>query len=445
MNLETVALHVPQILLPRQGVDLRKWAVVACDQYTSQGEYWKQVELLIDASPSTLNLIIPEAYLQDPEHEKRVEKIWQAMDRYLKEGILVPMHEGFVLVERTTAHGKTRRGLVACLDLEHYDFRDGSTCLIRATEGTLIERLPIRVNIRSRAAIESPHIMVLIDDPKMTVIEPLFVRKLTGLYDFDLMMGGGHIKGSLVDDKDALLSIGRSLQELADPENFSERYGVKTRDVLLYAMGDGNHSLAAAKVFWEQLRNNAKDKTAIMKHPARYALVELVNVHDRGLDFEPIHRVLFNVSLQALPTAMASYFEGQGMHFSATVCKDASAWRASPDRLPNTHTIAFITREQRGYFTIHNPRFNSEVGCIQSFLDDFCMNHPEVKIDYIHGENAVNELASKPQTVGLLLPVFSKHDLFKTIIIEGVLPRKAFSMGHADEKRYYLECRKIRP
>jgi uncharacterized protein (DUF1015 family) len=445
MNLETIALRVPQILLPRQGIDLTKWAVVACDQYTSQGEYWKQVEQFTESSPSTLRIILPETYLEDPEHQKHTEEIWRTMDRYLEEGILAPAHEGFILVERTTVHGKTRRGLVVCLDLEHYDFRDGSTCLIRATEGTLIERLPIRVNIRRGAAIESPHIMVLIDDPGMTVIEPLFSRKPTKLYDFDLMMGGGHIRGYLVDDHDAILSIERSLKDLADPEKFSKRYNVKTRDVLLYAVGDGNHSLAAAKVFWEQLKEKAKDEDAIMKHPARYALVELVNVHDKGLEFESIHRVLFNVSIETLRKAMSSFFEEQGMRFSSVTCKEPSEWKASPARRANTHTIPFVAQELLGHFTIDNPRWNVEAGTLQTFLDAFCKDHPEVKIDYIHGDNVVCELASKPQTVGLLLPVFSKHDLFKTVILEGVLPRKAFSMGHADEKRFYLECRKIRP
>ncbi|MEN6446275.1 MAG: DUF1015 domain-containing protein [Syntrophaceae bacterium] len=445
MSLETIALHVPRILLPRPGTDLEKWAVVACDQFTSQPGYWNRVEEFTGSSPSTFRLIFPEAYLEDPAYRDLTSKIWQDMERYLEEGILAPAREGFILVERTTSRGKKRNGLMVCLDLERYDFRKGSTSLIRATEGTVVERLPVRVGIRSGAAIESPHIMVLIDDPARTVIEPMFGRRLTKLYDFDLMMGGGHVRGYLVDDKNAIMSIASSLYDLADPRSFCEQYQVRSRDVLTYAVGDGNHSLASAKLFWEQLKSQAEDKAAIMRHPARYALVELVNVHDRGLEFEPIHRVLFNVSMDELMKAMASFFEAQGMHFSNTACEDASTWTTSPQKKAGSHTVAFVAGEQRGYVTIGNPRWNVEVGSVQAFLDAFCQEHPEVKIDYIHGDEVVLELAAKPRTVGLLLPVFPKNDLFKTIILEGVLPRKAFSMGHADEKRYYLECRKIRP
>jgi hypothetical protein len=446
MHLDRIALHVPQILLPRQGIDLTKWAVVACDQYTSQPEYWKQVEELVGSSPSTFRLILPEAYLEEPEHADSDARIWRTMEEYLGKGVFAPPKKGFILVQRITSHGKARNGLMVCLDLEHYDFRDGSTSLIRATEGTVMERLPPRVSIRSGAAIESPHIMVLIDDPAKTVIEPLFERTPTKLYDFELMMGGGHIRGYLIDDEETISSIAESLRNLADPAGFNARYGVKDRDVLLYAMGDGNHSLAAAKVFWEQVKKQAGDKTAVMRHPARYALVELVNVHDEGLDFEPIHRVVFNTTMENIEHAMASFFESKGMSFSAVTCKDAGKWKAaSSARQADTHTIPFVTRDERGYVFIGKPQWNVEVGSLQAFLDAFCKDNPSVKIDYIHGGEVVSELASKPQAAGFLLPPFSKQELFKTIILEGVLPRKAFSMGHADEKRFYLECRKIRP
>jgi hypothetical protein len=444
MNLENIALEIPQILLPKQGTDFTKWAVVACDQYTSQPEYWKQVEDLVGSSPSTFSLILPEAYLEDPAYADSDSGIWRNMEEYLGKGIFASPKKGFVLVERITSRGMTRKGLMACLDLECYDFSVGSTSLIRATEGTVIERLPPRVSIRKGAAIESPHIMVLIDDPAKTVIEPLFKRTSTKIYDFELMMGGGHIRGFLVDDEETILSFAQSLQSLADPSAFNSRYEVKDREVLLYAMGDGNHSLAAAKVFWEQVKSEAQDKADIMHHPARYALVELVNVHDEGLEFEPIHRVVFNTTREEIMKAMGSFYEGQGMAFSVGLC-DAAEWKSSPVKLPDTHTIPFTAQEKRGYISIKNPRWNVEVGSLQSFLDSFCKENPGVKIDYIHGDSVVSELSSKPQTVGFLLPAFSKHELFKTIILEGVLPRKAFSMGHADEKRFYLECRKIRP
>ena len=307
MSHENVALHIPRILLPRAGSDLTRWSVVACDQFTSQPEYWEQVDDLVGSSPSTLRLIYPEAHLNNSDENGRLDAIRSSMDHYLEQGILEPLKEGFVLIERVTARGTLRRGLLVCLDLEHYDFREGSTCLIRATEGTVVERLPVRVKIRSRASMELPHIMVLIDDPEMTVIEPLFGQRLTKLYDFELMMNGGHVRGYHVDHPKTIDAIGKSLARLADPARFSDRYGVRDTDVLLYAVGDGNHSLASAKLFWEQIKAQAADRTAVMSHPARYALVELVNVHDKGLEFEPIHRVLFNVKPGEVFSAMEDF------------------------------------------------------------------------------------------------------------------------------------------
>jgi hypothetical protein len=440
MSLEKAALHVPRILLPKQGTDLLRWSVVACDQFTSQPDYWRQVDEFVGSSPSTLRLIYPEAYLNSTNNDEQLEKISNAMEHYLAEGILEPQKEGFVLVERATSRGTIRRGLLVCLDLERYDFREGTTSLIRATEGTVIERLPVRVKIRAEAAIELPHIMVLIDDPEMTVIEPLFGKRLTKLYDTDLMMNGGHIRGYHVDDEHAIREIAGSLVRLADPARFNDRYGIRDTDVLLYAVGDGNHSLASAKLFWEQLKELSRDKDAIMRHPARYALVELVNVHDKGLDFEPIHRVLFNVKGHDVFKAMTEFFEPKGSAVSII-----TEGEPQPVHDKNTHTIKFVTQESHGYIRISNPRWNLEVGSLQSFLDTFCKGHPDTEIDYIHGDKVVEDLAGKPSALGFLLPVLSKHNLFKTIIMEGALPRKAFSMGHAEEKRYYVECRKIRP
>lgn len=438
MNLEDIALEIPRILLPGQGTDLTKWAVVACDQYTSQPEYWKQVEDLVGPSPSTFRLILPEAYLEDPAYAHANGKIWKTMDKYLADNIFASPRKGFVLVERMTSRGAVRKGLMVCLDLERYDFRQGSTSLVRATEGTVIERLPPRVAIRKGAGLESPHIMVLIDDPAQTVIEPLFRKNPEKIYDFELMMGGGHIRGYLAEDPETINSIAGSLAAMGDRNAFNSRYGVKDREVLLYAMGDGNHSLAAAKVFWEQVKSGAQDKTAIMNHPARYALVELVNVHDEGLEFEPIHRVVFNATLEALVDAMKTYFGKDGMSFAVN---EGSV----PDRTPGTQVIPFTAQGKKGAITIGHSKWNVEVGSLQSFLDAYCTDHPETRIDYIHGDDVVAGLSSKPDTVGFLLPAFSKHELFKTIILDGLLPRKAFSMGHAEEKRFYLECRKIRP
>ncbi len=440
MSLENVALHVPRILLPRPGTDLTRWSVVACDQFTSQPEYWRQVDELVGTAPSTLRLTFPEAYLNGVDEDRYLSLIEAAMAQYLGQGILSPVGDGFVLVERTTARGTLRRGLVVCLDLERYDFRQGSTSLIRATEGTVVERLPVRVRIRSRASVELPHIMVLIDDPEMTVIEPLFGQRLTKLYDFELMMNGGRIRGYHVDAPKTIASVARSLGRLADPARFSDRYGVRDTDVLLYAVGDGNHSLASAKLFWEQVKAGASDKAAIMSHPARYALVELVNVHDRGLEFEPIHRVLFNVTPERLFSAMEDFFTPKD-------CEVSVLTEGEPLPLEEKHTqvIEYFTPGGNGRIVLKNPRWNLEVGSLQAFLDVFCADNPGVVIDYIHGDAALRDLSSRPSAMGFGLPVISKHDLFKTIILEGVLPRKAFSMGHADEKRYYVECRKIIP
>jgi len=441
MSLDTVALNVPKILLPKSGTDLTRWSVVACDQFTSQADYWKKVDELVGSSPSTLRMIYPEAYLNTTDNDEEIGKIGRAMESYLSQDTLVELKEGFVLIERTTSRGTIRRGLLVCLDLEHYDFKAGSTCLIRATEGTVVERLPVRVKIRAGASLELPHIMVLIDDPELTVIEPLFGKRLSKLYDFDLMMNGGHIRGYHVTDAGMLKEIARGLTKLADPARFSDRYGLRgSADVLLYAVGDGNHSLASAKLYWERLKEASKDKAAIMGHPARYALVELVNVHDKGLEFEPIHRVLFNVDADGLFAAMTDFFMHKDSEVSVVTEYDPELMSRK-----NVHTIQFVTGEKQGRIVISNPRWNLEVGSLQAFLDAYCSDHKEVEIDYIHGDDVVRDLGSKPGAMGFLLPVLSKHDLFKTIILEGVLPRKAFSMGHAEEKRYYVECRRIRP
>ncbi len=296
------------MLLPKTGIDLRKWAVIACDQFTSQPEYWSQVEQLVGDSPSTYNLILPEVYLGTPEEQKRLASTQSAMHSYLESGVLQP-HEGLIYVERTVG-GKTRKGLMLCLDLEKYDYNRGSTSLIRATEGTILDRLPPRMRIREGALLELPHILVLIDDPAGTVIEPLCAAKsrLRPLYDFDLMLGSGHLAGYGVDDPALEAGVVQALTGLADPGCFQAKYGVgPEKSVLLFAMGDGNHSLATAKAIWEK-----KKAQVGMDHPARYALVEIENVHDAGLDFEPIHRILFGVKSDVIQS-MQGYF-GAGFH-----------------------------------------------------------------------------------------------------------------------------------
>jgi uncharacterized protein (DUF1015 family) len=436
MNFEKIGLHVPEILLPKNGSDMTKWSVVACDQYTSQPEYWKKAMDLVGDAPSTLNLIFPEVYLETPREEELVSEVNRNMEKYLDENILVKQKPGFVLVDRKTSKASSRKGLVVALDLEHYDFREGSETLIRATEGTIVDRLPPRIKVRKDAPIELPHIKVLIDDPDKTVIEPLFDMGLEKIYDFELMMESGHIKGYRVANENIINTIAEKLTKLSDPETFNQKHTVENQAVLLYAMGDGNHSFATAKSIWEELKKNAESTEKIMSHPARFALVELINLHDKGLEFEPIHRVVFNVDTKDLYEKMNAFYSAQGSELSIKIVE-------SEQKTENTHIISFVTENETGTLIIKNPKLTLEVSTLQSFLDSYLENNKKAKIDYVHGKEVVSELGSKPGNVGFFLEPMSKHALFKTIILDGALPRKTFSMGEADEKRFYLECRKI--
>jgi len=447
MNFEKIALHVPTILLPKEGVDLAKWAVVACDQYTSQPDYWDRVRQFAGDSPSTLKLTLPEVYLESPEVNNMITSINKEMDACIAQGILAAQQPGFMLVERTTAHGKVRKGLIAALDLEHYDYNREATTLIRATEGTIIDRLPPRIKVREHASIELPHIMVLIDDPDRTVIEPLFQKKLPETYDTDLMMDSGHVSGRLVSGDDDIRQVAQAIERLAASEAFGARYGVSDRPVLLYALGDGNHSFATAKVIWENLKKATADKAAIANHPARYALVELVNIHDEGLEFEPIYRVMFNVDLQDMLARMDSFYSAQGSSFSWHEVAERADMRKKASQLarPGRHMIPFVSGKSLGLLCIDKPALTLEVATLQAFLDAYMQQQPEAKIDYIHGADVVAELGSQQGNIGFALPVISKFDFFKTVILDGALPRKTFSMGEAHEKRFYLECRRIVP
>ncbi|MBN2713000.1 MAG: DUF1015 domain-containing protein [Planctomycetes bacterium] len=444
--LESIGLNVPVILLPREGVDLTKWAVVACDQYTSQPEYWEKVSGLVDGAPSTLHMILPEVYLETEKEGEIVKNTNEAMLRYVEDGTLVEGEKGFILVDRKTSHAESRKGLVVALDLEKYDYSDGSTSLIRATEGTIVDRLPPRIKVRENASVELPHIMVLIDDPDRTVIEPLFEDKLETAYDFSLMMDSGRIKGYRVSGPELIGKVAGAVARLADPDVFNAKYGLTDEAVLLYAMGDGNHSFATAKEIWKKIKADAEDKEAVMSHPARYALVELVNIHDAGLQFEPIHRVLFSVDQKQFFTEAQEFFEGCGSEFSVEAFESPGKAQETADAVAGEggHAIPFVSASGAGLIKIMNPKLNLVVATLQSFLDDFMTRHRKTDIDYIHGEDVVCELGMKDGNMGFYLPAINKDELFKTIILDGSLPRKTFSMGEADEKRFYLECRKIR-
>ncbi len=433
-----IGIQIPQVYLPKAGTDLQKWAVIACDQFTSEPEYWHDVEKIVGDAPSTLNLTFPEVHLEKDGAEDRIENVHIAMKKYMDEHILEP-RDGFVYVERTVA-GKTRKGVILCLDLVRYDYNKGSSSLIRATEGTIVDRLPPRIKIREGAAMELPHILVLIDDPQHSVIEPLGAAKsgFEKLYDFDLMLESGHLAGYAV-NVEFENKIVEALRGLASPETFAAKYGIgKDEPVLLFAMGDGNHSLATAKAIWE------KNKSQVgMDHPSRYALVEIENVHDEALEFEPIHRVLFNIK-KDLFTELKKTF---GDNFTYTDVANADEMVKKVDSAEDSKQaiglVGGALREKFGVIEIEHATSHLAVGTIQAFCDAFLKDGGAEKIDYVHGEDVVERLALQPGNAGFYLAGMHKSELFKTVILDGALPRKTFSMGEAREKRFYMEARKI--
>ena len=431
-----IGIQIPQVYLPKKGTDLTKWAVIACDQFTSQPEYWNDVEKIVGDAPSSLNLTFPEVYLEQAGKEGRIGNIQASMRNYMDEGILEP-RDGLIYVERTVA-GKTRKGIVLCLDLEAYDYNKGSSSLIRATEGTIVDRLPPRMKIREGALLELPHILVLIDDPNRTVIEPLGAAKLEleKVYDFDLMLESGHLAGYAVNQEFEHQVI-EALRGLANPETFAAKYGIdKNQPVLLFAMGDGNHSLATAKAIWEKIKPQVG-----MDHPARYALVEIENVHEEGLAFEPIHRVLFGLKKDLFAELEKTF----GADFSYKSVASAEEMVKAVDSASGARQAIGLVGGSRpfGVIEIANPSSNLPVGTLQSFLDVFVKEGGAEKVDYVHGEDVTVKLGSQPNNAGFYLPGMDKSDLFKTVILDGALPRKTFSMGEAREKRFYMEARKI--
>lgn len=410
------------ILLPRLDAEgMKKWSVVACDQYTSEPEYWKETAQMVGDAPSTLKLIFPEVYLEESGADERIAGINRTMRQYLDEDLFKEFPSSMVLTRRTQADGKVRTGLVGAIDLEQYDYNKGSTSQVRATEATVPSRIPPRVRIRRDAALELPHIMILIDDVKRTVIEPLEQKRstLTKLYDFDLMQNGGHLEGWLVDGEDAR-EVFAALDRLADRDAFNDRYGLSGEEVLLYAMGDGNHSLATAKECYEQKKRENSPDAAL----ARYALAEVVNLHSDALEFEAIHRVVTQADTDKL---MSDMTERLGL--------------TSPT--DGMQTFSVLLNGGRKAYSISKPAANLTVGSLQVFLDGW-LSENAGKIDYIHGEDVVESLSAASGSIGFLLPAMTKEELFPTVIKDGALPRKTFSMGHAHDKRFYCEARRIK-
>jgi len=429
-----IGIQIPTSLIPKNHIDMEKWSVIACDQFTSQLEYWQSVEELIGNEPSSYNLILPEAYLETPKEIIHQKCIAQKMRDYL-EARLFSVFEGMIYVEREIS-GKTRQGLITTLDLDCYDFNPGSQSLIRATEGTILERIPPRVKIRQDAFLEISHVMVLIDDPSCSIIEPLSIKKqqLSPLYDFDLMMGGGHINGYLINNHGIEEEITAAFHHLLSTEIQQGRYNLRGIDTpLLFAVGDGNHSLATAKSIWEGLKPNAPQD-----HPARFAMVEIVNIHNPAITFEPIHRIIKGLPVDILPAAMEFFDkEIEIRQFDNFSSMKAAVQAEAP-------TIGVLSKN--GFLTIKptKPLHTLAVGNLQLFLDDVLSQFPQTKIDYIHGEDTIQSLGRQPENIGFFLPAMNKDQLFPSIIHDGSLPQKTFSMGKAHEKRYYLESRLIR-
>lgn len=409
------------ILIPKNE-NMEKWCVVACDQYTSEPSYWSEVESIVGDNPSTLRLTLPEIYLEDDDVSERIKKINETMSNYLDKGIFKTLENSMIYVERTTLDGRVRKGIIGKIDLEDYDYNKGSETMVRATEKTVIERIPPRMKVRENALIELPHIMLLIDDEKKDIIDNLdkVVTKDEMVYDVDLMQKGGHITGYKLKDEN-VNDILSKLDALADKNIFEDKYGVSDKGVLLFAVGDGNHSLATAKATYNKLKESNASLDVLNK--ARYALVEVVNLHSDALEFEPIHRVLFDIDTDDFMRELNKYYD--------------------INKTKTGQKIHIITKGIDEDFYIDNPKSNLAVGSIQLFIDEYLENH-KGRVDYIHGDDVTRSLGKKENNIGILLPKMEKNDLFKTVILDGALPRKTFSMGHSYDKRYYLEARKIR-
>jgi len=440
-SLAAVGILLPEIIIPKKNIDLHKWAVVACDQFTSEPSYWEDVSSYIGNAPSTLKLTFPEVYLGNNDDD-RIKLINKTMAEYINSDIFNMYSDSFFLINRKSANSSTNRwGLIAALDLEKYDYSADSISLIRATEGTILDRIPPRKHIRKKAPLELPHILVLIDDPDKTVLEPLISIKgnLDIVYSTDLMKNGGAITAYRISEKKLISDIANALTKLADSEIFNDKYN--SRDVLLYAMGDGNHSLATAKSCWEDLKNDSTyTPQELNNHPARYALVEIENIFDPGIVFEPIHRVLFS---------------GNKKKFFTEISKNCNRYEIN--KIESLEAIQSIINERqfdlqkfgfsdaKGVYivTMHSPKAKITAGTVQLAIDAYLLADKKAEIDYTHGEQITFELGQKESNFGIFLPTIKKEEFFPAIIEDGALPRKTFSMGEAQEKRYYMEARKI--
>lgn len=437
-NFEKYGLSVPEILFPKN-IDVKTWSVVACDQYTQDRNYWAAAQKTAAEKPSTLNLIFPEVYLNDEGKAERIKKIKETMASYINGGIFEEPKARFVYVERTTAYGRVRKGLVAALDLDAYEWKPFSTALTRATEATILERIPPRMEIRRGAPLELPHIMLLANDPGRLLVEGIGKKiKAAGsapLYQGELMQNSGSIKGWAVESADDLAAVEAALQKLYEA-------GSKNGSTFLFAVGDGNHSLATAKAVWEEEKKRLQESGAsaaqIQQSPVRFALVEIVNIYDEGLTFEPIHRVVFKADFAALVDSLKEKLGGTVVELKSKEELEAAVKKSSAD-------FGFYYKENgaQKIVLLTTKITDLAVSRLQPALDEFLKGQPGSEIDYIHGADEIFRLGEKDGAAGILLPPVAKDSFFDTIGSLGPLPRKSFSMGEASEKRFYLEARRL--
>lgn len=445
-TLEDFGIRVPEILLPLEK-HMATWPVIACDQYTQDKLYWENLYVQTSGKPSTLNLILPEIYLND-DKDSRIAQIRRTMKEYIDGDVFLPIRKCFVYIERSTPFGRLRKGLVALIDLEKYDWAPFSKANIRATEATIISRIPPRITIRKGAPLEVPHIMLLADDKEGLLVERTGSlsksKNKRPLYDIELMCNGGSIKGWSVDSEDEIASVLDAVEKIALKKT------AKDGSVFLFAVGDGNHSLATAKAVWDEYKKELKEKgkseSEIAENPVRWALVEIVNVYDRGLNFEPIHRVVFGANSRILVEKLKEKLGGQ-----VEEIENASFLVESVKNSEGSFGFCFSENNVQKFLILRSDVEGLAVSALQPALDNVLDEFVKIGsikrpvIDYIHGSDSVVRLGMKNDATGILLPPVSKEKLFDTINSKGPLPNKSFSLGEADEKRFYLECRKLFP
>ena len=431
-TLEELGVKIPKILLPKN-LQISTWATIACDQFTQDRGYWNQVYSIVGSKPSTVKITFPEVYLPDPGRKERIQNIKKEMNSYISEGIFAPPKEAAVYLERNTKYGRVRKGLVVAVDLDTYEWKPFSKALIRATEATIVERIPPRMEIRREAIIETPHIMLLVNDPKNHLIEGLGkrVKNNRPLYEGNLMMNSGSVKGWEVSNEYDIEYMRVSLEKLAK-ENTSPKDG----NTFLFAVGDGNHSLATAKATWEEYKKN---HPGVKNCNMKYALIEIVNIYDKGLTFEPIHRVLFDINSEDLINFLAQKLEGNIEYLN-----DFNTLKNKVDKSKSDFGFIFVENKKTQYVHMKTNIKELSISQLQPGIDEF-LNYANRKgnIDFIHGAEELFRLGNQNGTTAIYLPPINKDSFFATISTKGPLPRKSFSMGEADEKRFYLECRQI--